>query len=140
MPAPRILGGSFIEDKPFTLYALIQRDDDVTDLHPDDVTSFDLDVHDLDGDTPDTAIWSIATVDPSAYFFTRQPGVGAAPSGYTFKYQFFKPSVSTDDLGTEFSTVGGRTYRFVLTVNSAIQDIDGSVTLWELACRSVYDS
>ena len=133
MPQPRILHGSFREDGPITLYALVQHDDDRTDVIPSDVDSFDLAIYDLDGDTPDTAIWE--TTGLSVGFVTRQSGVGASPSGYNFKYQMAAGAL--DGSGTALATTGGRTYRSVITMASALHiDLDGQTVIWKMDCQS----
>lgn len=137
MPQPRVLTGSFWEDGPVTLYALWQRDDDKTDLQPDNVDTYDIRIYDLDQQESDTPVWVTAGVSQAAspIFLARQPGVGAAPSGYNFKRQI--KFQETDDNADPWTSIGGHKYRFVVIAYSALFDVNGARVIWELDCKQV---
>jgi hypothetical protein len=135
MPAPRVFHGHAFEDSPFALYALLQRDDDVMDVLPADVQDFDIRIFDMDGSTPDTAIWTRLAVSPTGIVLIRQPGVGAAPSGYNFKLQVGAAEV--DDSSVPLSTTGGHKYRVSVTLHSLLKDVEGARVVWEIDCESM---
>lgn len=135
MPVPRVFHGQIFEDGPFSLYALLQRDDDVSNIVPGDVTTFDIRIFDLDGGTPDTAIWTKLAESPTGVITTIQPGVGASPSGYNFKLQVGAGEV--DDSAVVLVLVGGHKYRVSLILHSALKDVEGVRVVWELDCKQV---
>ena len=136
MPQPRVFGGSFGEKGGVTLYALWQRDDDKTNVLPTDLTDYDLVVYDLDDTAaPGAEVWKALTKSPTGVFLTLQPGVGAAPSGYTMKRQL--KFGEADDTGRLWTSIGGHKYRFCMFANSALADVHRSRSIWELDCKQI---
>jgi hypothetical protein len=130
MPQSRTYNSRIPEDHPFALYALWQRDDDRTDVQPGDVETYDIRIY----DDLDTLIWERLLEDPVGVFFTRQTGIPAAPGGWNFKLQI--PLGALDDDADALVTVGGRSITVIVTVHSALLDLEGSRTVWQLEIDS----
>jgi len=138
MSHPVTFYGGFREGGPLALVGLLTRLDQVTPLEQGDVLTYSLRIYDPDSDTPETPIWADIDQGAGGAFYNGVETSGyrmQAPGGYNFLLKIGHDQLDNPG-GLNFSNVGGRNYRCVLTITSTDQELDNASWVWLVDCEA----